>query len=577
MGRILKKDVSNILKKMKESRFWNYIGVDIILDLFISVIYFFILFRSGAVTLIYDTAVQRSIANGDMIGYPNPHLIISNYLLGLILAFLYKILPMWEWYTLMLLFSMYFSLWAVIYRMMSLVKDGAWFSAWKILIGLATLFLFDLLFFSNLVSIYFFNCALIAGVSAFVYIIFTKELKIKDVIIVLVLIVLCAGIRFSVFKEILPFFFIAFIIRFFVFKKRKYLLQLMASMVLIIGIMYIVNEQSYTGIYANEKEVNHYRAAIQDYGKWVEYEGNEEFFESLGMDELEYSVMKSCWGLSDHLNKETLIAICELFEEVNLNKEVLNEQKNKLIENLFKNDYKMDFWLMECISIIFTLFVILKKKDWRMLSCYMGVIAIVAGEILYLAYRGRMPIRVTMGPLLILMFTGVGYILQYFADFRQLMNTSKLLRFGGILLLSVFVLKGYQYSESAHKYLQYNYANTTDGMVINYFLNDQENIYFCYGRNDYLDLHNPIKRNYTGWGGWISETIDWKTMLQGEYDNVWDALAYRDDIRLVISSDAMELMQRYLDERGYKCHSECEQVVLDENNVMDVWRFVSDN
>ncbi len=539
-----------------------------------TVLYFLVLFRSGHMNVIYDTAVDRLMASGDMIGYPNAHVLFINYVIGCIMAFLYRVLPMWNWYSLLLLAAIYFGLWSSLYRITALIGNG------KIICQMAgaalTLFFFHLFFYSSIMSIYFFNCALVAGVCAFFYIIFADELRPRDIVICITLLVLCSGIRYSLFKELVPFFGIAFITRYFIFKKRKYLILLSFLLLVIIGGMKFIDQHAYTGIYEEERVINHHRAAIQDYGKWPTYEGHEEFFAGLGMDEDEYNVMLDCWGLSNHLDVKTLTAIQEKYEEENISDEGKQEQVDTLITKMFDEDYTQAFWRLEVFSILCGLILILKKKDWKMLVCYLGTFFTVAGEIWYLAYRGRMPVRVTFGPLLILMMTGFAYIVQYRTEWLQVVKPA-IVRTAWLIAVILCLYGGYCNIVTNHQVYEEEYVDIAKKLTLTqYILRDQNNVYFYHGIYDYLDLYNPTKRNYSGWGGWISETIDWKTMLMGDYDNLWDALAYRDDIRLILNEDVIKIYLSYLNNHGYSCSAASERVIVDhDGSYFELWRIIS--
>lgn len=563
--------MADIIAKVKQTKFSEYIDEAAVLSCFITILYFGALYRTGHMAVIYDTAVNRSIANGDMIGYPNAHQMFINYLIGLVMTALYYLFPMWEWYTLLLLFAMYFSLWAVLYRVFTIIGNEA---VLKQIVGSGlTVFAFNFFFYENLMNIYFLNCAAIAGVCAFFYLISVDEMRRRDAVICAILLILCAGIRFSVFKEILPFCLIAVFVRYFVFQKSQKLLMLCGSLLVVIGLMYVVNENAYTGIYANEKEINHYRAAIQDYDGLPTYEGHEELYQSLGMNEDEYLIMKDCWGLSDHLDRGTLAAILEVNEAEHSDTEGKKEQIRTLVSNMFKKDYTKNFWLLEVLCAAWALLLIFRKKDWRMLLCYLGICLIVACEIIYLAYNGRMPVRVTIPPLLILMLGGIGYVIHYKSDFRALISRSRINRIVGIVLMLVCTYGIFIDSENVYHEFENGFSTTADELkLVKYMLDDSDNTYFCHGKHDELDLHNPVRRNYTGWGGWISETVDWKVVLQGEYDNIWDAIAYRDDLRFIVPDSTIDTLQKYLANHGYRCSAVCDMVDID-GNIYNVWRF----
>lgn len=539
----------------------------------ICLVYFLFLYLIGNMTVIYDTAVSRAIVSGDMIGYPNPHLIFSNYVFGLVLSGLYRVLPAFNWYNIMLLFAMYFGLWAVLYRAMSLAQSRKFFG--KLVAAALALILFNLFFFEELMSIYFLNTALIAGICGLFFFISADKLRGRDVVIIAVLLILCAGIRFSVFKELLPFLMLSAAVRFFVFKRRRYLLVLCAILAVAVGLMYIINAGAYTGEFAYQKEINSYRSAIQDYDGLPAYEGHEELYLSLGMDEDEYAVMKACWGLSDHFNVETLSAILEAIEEEYAGTAHKKEQVLSLVGGMFAKDYTKFFWFLEVLSFSAVFALTLYKKDRKMLLAYLTVLAAVVCEILYLAYEGRMPVRVTKLPLLALMVFAAAYIIQYRKDWAALFSSYRIVRLLSIAAAILCLCGWYTDSKAQYDRLRMNDIKTENQLkMVEYVLSDRNHVYFMHGMPEALDLFGTEKRNYTGWGGWISETEDWRTMLLGEYDNVWDAIAYRRELRFVVNDFSVTAMHNYMSSHGYDCQPVCETVAVDESGtIYKVWSF----
>lgn len=562
------------IKKRDLKAFRTHHDVAAMLSLLFTFIYIFLLSKSGHMTITYDTAVNRSIASGDMIGFPNSHLLFINYVIGVTLSVLYRILPAFNWFTLLLLFSMYFSLWAVLYRVTTLIGNDKTLK--QIIGGILTICLFNFVFYENLMSIYFLNCAVIAGVSAAIYISFLDELRKRDIFIFLLMITMCAGLRFSVFRELSPFILLIFIARFLLLKKDKNSLWLIGLFFLIIGTMYVINMFAYTGIYSDEKEINHVRAAIQDYDGLPEYDTHRELYDSLGMSEEEYLIMDDCWGISDFLDVEILSAILEVNKAEHFEKQGEIIQIKGLVKNMISSDYSKIFWVLEVLSVICGLLAAIIKKDWKSLT-FFGAIWITSGvEILYLAYKGRMPVRVTMLPLLIVMFVGMLYLVKsatenaaFFAKHDVALMTVVVVVFA----LTVGVLS--ETKNNYEKFLNGSERISKELDLINYILADQDNMYFCHGNHDELDLYKPIRRNYMGWGGWISETVDWKTGLLGEYEDVWEALAKRSDLRFNVADSTMVILQQGLKTRGYDCELECETVDI-SGTPYKFWKIISE-
>ena len=544
------------------------------ISLGVTALYFAALYLSGQMNLYYDSAMMRSIVNGDMLGTPDPHLMFSNYLFGWVLSVLYRVLPALNWYSLMLLFAIYFSLWAVLYRVLTLEKHPSVMR--QMLSAGIMVFLFNFFFYDSIMGIYFHNCALIAGVCAFLYFLLSDELSWADVVIIGMLGVLCAGIRFSVFREMAPFFILAAAIRFFVFRKRKRLFWLIGGLVVIVGAMYLVNTVAYRGEYAEARAINTYRGGLQDYNGLPEYAGHEELYAGVGMTEEDVDIMRVCWGLSEHLKPETMSVLLKASQAEHSGQEEKQEQVSTLIQGLFEKDYGHGFWFLLALSVLGALLVVFRKREWGMLGLYGLLILIVAGEILYLAYNGRMPVRVTQGPLLMILLTGIGYMLLNREMIAERISEKMPARVACILLALCCAYSVYVDSEQKYFSFQDLYIRTERELQLGEcIMRDAENVYFVHGLHDSLDVILPRKRNFTGWGGWISETVDWRKMLLGEYDNVWEAIASRRELRFIMTKDFIGTIQNYMNHHGYAVEAVSESVVINDKGVSyDVWRFV---
>ncbi len=541
------------------------------------VVYFITLFKSGRMCIAYDTVVARLMVSGDMIGYPNAHVLLTNYVFGLILAFLYRVLPVFEWYSILLVIAVFFSLWAILYKVFAILHSKGCDPHVRILTGVMVIFLFNYFFYTEIMDIYFLNSATICGVCACLYLLICKEFRIVDTVIVGSLLVLCFGIRFDVFEEVVPFAVVAFVVRILIFGYKKYSKHLIVSLLMIFVVLFTAEKFSYTGIYKNEKETIGLRAQIQDYGQRLSFDEYEGFYADLGMDRYDYDVMMDCWGMSDHYNKETLSAIVKQYEADNYNVEDKKAQIKILIKNMFKDDYMPSFWCFLALSVLVCVCILIKKKAWKVIGCYFVVWLFAAGELLFLAYKGRFPIRVTKGPLVILIIWSIAYTAIYISEITSLLKNRWVNLVVTVVSLTCIAGIGI---ESGKKYLSYkeNFEQNVSGelAMVQYILNDEDNVYFMHGRHDFLDMINPEKRNYTGWGGWASGTIDWKTMIQGDYDNVWDAVAYRDDLRFVVGENTVNTLLKYMEYHGYKCEAERETVSVGYNKTKyDVWRFVT--
>ena len=75
---------------------------------------------------INDDVAMRNVAAGVITGSPDAHLLHIKYLLGLVIAGFYRLLPGFDWYGLALIGIMLFSLVMVLYRGLAAKKGILW-------------------------------------------------------------------------------------------------------------------------------------------------------------------------------------------------------------------------------------------------------------------------------------------------------------------------------------------------------------------------------------------------------------------------------------------------------------------
>ena len=126
-----------------------------LLSILLTALYFGVLYILCGMTVSYDTAVNGLIVNGDMIGYPNSHLFFINHAIGVVLAALYNVFPSWNWYTLFLLLTLAFGLWIVLYRVLGTIGNEKPLK--QLICGLPIVFLFDYIFFYDIIYLGFFQ------------------------------------------------------------------------------------------------------------------------------------------------------------------------------------------------------------------------------------------------------------------------------------------------------------------------------------------------------------------------------------------------------------------------------------
>lgn len=96
----------------------------LLLSFLLTGLYFLVVYRN--LPFIYDInddVAMRNVAAGVITGVPDAHLLHIKYLLGLVISGLYRTLPGWDWYGLVMIAIMLFAFSMVLYRGLAAEKS----------------------------------------------------------------------------------------------------------------------------------------------------------------------------------------------------------------------------------------------------------------------------------------------------------------------------------------------------------------------------------------------------------------------------------------------------------------------
>lgn len=515
----------------------------------------------------YDTCAMQIILNGDLSGTPDSRVFFMNILTGKFLVFLYKACPAVEWCSAFLLFSFLFSFWALLFRVMTLLKDRPQ-SVRLACCGCAAL-IFSFLFLWDLIEISFTGCSVAAGFSLLVYLLSTRRFDFKDWVLVFLLAVLCCGIRPPVMRAVMPYIFLAFLAKWVGKKFRAPDLAILSTLCLVLLASHVATMLAYRDEYKDQKKMNSLRSSIQDYEGLPDYSDEKELYDRLEIDEVAYGVMRLSWGLSEDFNEDVLQTI----NEYNKSKIEKIPRARKLINRVFFQHYNSSFWIVGGLLLCVAFCVMLRAKKYGSAGYLLLVLATGAGELLYLSYTGRLPRRVSC-----IVFFGtvaicLGLILREAGD-RRLFRTPW--RFW-LACAAFAALAGFGLHENLSEFGPAEEQNQLWGQMLHYFAEHPENTY-CTNctYNEPLALRGKRGRNYLKISGWLSGTLGWKTALQKDWPTPWDAVAYRDDLRFCMDEENMDVLVYYLNQQGYCSEAELVADPL-ENEKYLIWRIETDD
>ena len=516
-----------------------------------------------------DVAIQNILC-GNMTGTPDGHVIFINYMLCFVISSLYKILPIVNWYSFILVCSITLSLCTIIY---STLKQLWQYNIKIRIIGIISCIIICMyLFQSFMVTLSFTNIAAISGIALFYYLYLADNLTCKDILIICSLYIFMS-LRTATYIQLLPFILVVVVFRFIQKKNNKSENGLYIGLLILSVICCIIEFCSYTGIYSNLKELNEYEAQIDDFWILPIYEDHTELYNDLGMDYDDYRIMQLSYGLSDFFNIPTMRSLAEEVQrEIDVPLTTRLRQMKNDTKYMISHSYSVFFWIIEIFTVLVGIILILCSKkiiNWFYAFCILGGALL---EMLYLIYYRRLPKRVTFPILYIVLFMCIAYFIKNHSSIIRSTISHKLFLYRALIL--VYVILGIILFSKVFK-SQISYAKATDKnqSIRSYFLENSANTYWLKRSfGDPLTFINAPHVNYYKLPGWLSETPHWNIALDGQYPNKWDAIANRKDMYFLLEDDDMLLIEQYLSSKGYDVKLQFETLTLDDQTYT-IWRF----
>ena len=364
---------------------------------------------------INDDVAMRNVAAGVITGIPDAHLIFVKYVLGLVISGLYRALPGWDWYGIVMIGIVLFCLVVILYR--GLVEKRA--LLWKAFYTVAAFLLFTCIALRHIAIFQWTVTAAFAGVAG-VFLFYTSETEDRfqnlcEEGVSVFLLLLCLSVRASVSLMVLPAAALCFWRKYGSFQWKKLrggkwpfglrhwgvLLALVLGCASILGI----EKSAYRSPEWQEfLAYNSDRATIMDYYGLKNYEENQEFYESLELspeevENLQRYSLYLCGDLYSEKMHELAVNAQEQYNRQYSVRDRLYMGVQKVLEHLTNEFYAPLSWL-SYLSVIFVLALAL-RKDRRQFWLALFINGILALFWLYLGYRGRIVERVCYGMFLL--------------------------------------------------------------------------------------------------------------------------------------------------------------------------------
>lgn len=387
-----------------------------LLALLITAVYFiFVYVKLPFLYDINDDVAMRNVAAGVITGTPDAHLIFVKYVLGLVISGLYRALPGWDWYGIVMIGIVLFCLVVILYR--GLVEKRA--LLWKAFYTVAALLLFTCIALRHIAIFQWTVTAAFAGVAG-VFLFYTSETEDRfqnlcEEGVSVFLLLLCLSVRASVFLMVLPVAALCFWWKYGSFQWKKLrggkwpfgLRHWSVLLALVLGCASILGIEKFAYRSPGWQEFLAYnsdRSTIMDYYGLKNYEENQEFYDSLGLspeevENLQRYSLYLCGDLYSETMHELAVDAQEEYNQQYTPKQQLVMGIQKVLEHLTDAFYAPLSWLSYfCVAAVLILGL---WKDRRQFALAFLLNVILAMFWLYLGYRGRIVERVCYGMFLL--------------------------------------------------------------------------------------------------------------------------------------------------------------------------------
>jgi len=351
---------------------------------------FFVLFTPRFA--INDDPAMMRIASGELLGEPNEHLIFINVIIGHFLKYMYTILPQWNWYVILFYACHFFSMVAVLY-----VFLRNQFSFYNVLLFLLLFAFVEVHFLTNL---QFTTTAFVTGISGFLILYSTGFMEAKDkwhgIIAGIILLVLSGLIRSQVFNALLLLWVPLILYR--AYTDKSYQVVIPAAIAVILFFSAGHYDDNYYNLqpdWAYYTQYNSLRANLTDYPQFAYNENTEPVYEEVGWSENNVNMFRA-WSFAD---KEVfpLEDLAYIVENIRPNAAVVESAESDNTSNgetttilsLIPQDIIRG--LLFILIIFLIAFHVVHKQERRLLLFAFFMIAVA---MVYLAYQGRLPLRV---------------------------------------------------------------------------------------------------------------------------------------------------------------------------------------
>lgn len=541
-----------------------------------------------------DDVLMKDILAGVYTGDPEGHNIQMLWLISALISVFYRVVRSLPWYGIFLCFCHFLSIGLIVHRSLILAERME-ASEKKLRLLKGFLFLTELLFaFAFLMphlvcAQYTVTCSMLAAAAAFLFLTTDITLPagtfIRKNIGTVLLVFLAFLIRSEMLMLLLPLICAAGVIKWSMEKKiftREHMVKYLSVIGLIL-LSIVIGQGTHNIAYGSSewKKFNEFfdnRTELYDFQILPEYEANKEFYDSIGLTEMERELLDNYnFGLDEEIDEKLLLKVADYAASI---RQVERPFLQNLLDSL-KSDYRRmcygpshnesDYpWNYMVILAYVAVFVLSLMDREKRMPARIGFAALRIGFLfavrmtlwLWLIMRDRVPVRIShsMYFMELCILFAFGLIL-WMKSKEAVEAAGKLEMITGSIFLAAVLLCSVTALPFSIRNLDLDTAEKAERNqpyqeLYQYFRQQSDNFYFIdvyssvgYTEKMFVDVDNSLA-NYDIMGGWACKSpLQRKKLAAFGIDNMEEALLAQDHVYYVQEkgADTLWLIRYYMD------------------------------
>lgn len=497
-----------------------------------------------------DDILIKNILSGTYTGTPESRNVQMHYPMSLLISFLYRIGRNIPWYGLLLCVAHFFACGYIVFNTCKVIKNR-WLKV--VVSGLEAVLFSGTMLYELVFTQYTVTCGMLAAAAMFGFFMSDRKLPVKEFIKANIINVILVFIAFVVRSEMLllmfPFVCVAGLFKWSNTDKstnekmfcKENLIKYFAVFGIIIaslGVGQAIHFVAYSGNdWKTFMEFFDNRTELYDYQFIPSYEGNESFYDSIGLAKEEVNLLENYnFGIDSNITSQTLLQVANYAkrlkgEDVGLisrMKNAIPDYKYILQYGQSSDPYGKNWSEIMAMAYLVLLVVYIRNKDYGHIWQPVILFCVRSGLWVYMISTGRYPARITHPLYFIELALIVAMILEKICLKEKKDWVLPAIAIVGFGVLSVGVL-GINFKEVQTECIRRDRANVEYEEVKAYCKNNPDNFYFidvysfCSSYDENVEYSEKIFENvdnsfanYDYLGGWLVNSPHTFKKLKGK-------------------------------------------------------------